>query len=110
MNYKIVPTPEFIKEAKKLSKKHPKLPRDLQSLQDMLMENPRVGVHLGNNCYKVRLRNTSIKKGKSGGFRIITFFMDTDNVIRLLSIYPKSEKESIPDIEIQRILKKNNLI
>lgn len=110
MNYKIVPTPEFIKETKKLSKKNPKLHQDLITLQNMLMENPRAGIHLGNNCYKVRLRNTSTKKGKSGGFRVITFYIDTDNVIRLLSIYSKSEKESIPDIEIQRILKKNNLI
>ena len=110
MSYKIVPTPEFVKEAKKLAKKFPKLPWDLEVLQNLLLENPKAGTHLGNNCYKLRLQNTSIKKGKSGGFRIILFLIDKDKVIRLLSIYSKTERETISDEEIEKVLKKNNLV
>ena len=94
MNYKIVPTPEFIKETKRLAKKYPKLSEDLKTLQKILWENPRTGVPLGNNCYKLRLQNTSIKKGKSGGFRIILFLVDEDNVIRLLAIYSKKRQSN----------------
>ena len=110
MSCKIIPTPEFVKQTKKLSKKYPKLSQDLTRLQDILMENPRSGIHLGNNCYKIRLQNTSVAKGKSGGFRIIIFFIEMENVIRLLAIYSKSAKDSISDEEIKRILRKNKLI
>lgn len=110
MNYKIVPTPEFIKETKRLAKKYPKLSQDLTTLRNMLMENPRAGTPLGNNCYKLRLQNTSIKKGKSGGFRIIIFLIDKDNVIRLLAIYSKTEKATIANEEIGKILKQNKLL
>ena len=110
MTYRIIPTPEFIKQAKKLSKKYPNLPTDLGGLHDLLMENPKSGIHLGNNCYKIRLQNTSVKKGKSGGYRVITFLIDAVRVIRLLSIYSKSERDIIQDEDIKKILKKNKLI
>jgi mRNA-degrading endonuclease RelE of RelBE toxin-antitoxin system len=109
MCFRIVPTPEFGKQVKKLSKKYPKMQQDLTTLQDMLSENPTIGTPLGNNCYKVRLQNTSVKRGKSGGFRVIILLIEEDKIIRLLAIYSKSEKESIPDEEIKKILKKNNL-
>ncbi len=110
MCFRIVPTPEFAKQAKKLSKKFPYLRQDLLDLQEMLQENCKVGIHLGNNCYKIRLQNTSVKKGKSGGFRVIVFLLEKDKTIRLLAIYSKSETDSIPDEEIKKILKKNDLI
>jgi mRNA-degrading endonuclease RelE of RelBE toxin-antitoxin system len=109
MCFRIVPTPEFVKQVKKLSKKYPKMRQDLTTLQDMLSENPTIGTPLGNNCYKVRLQNTSVKRGKSGGFRVIILLIEEDKIIRLLAIYSKSEQESIPDEEIKKILKKNNL-
>jgi mRNA-degrading endonuclease RelE of RelBE toxin-antitoxin system len=110
MGFRIVPTPEFIKLAKKLSKKYPKLREDLNYLQNILQENPKAGTHLGGNCYKIRLQNTSVKRGKRGGFRVIIFLIEEDEMIRLLAIYSKSEKESIADEEIKRILKKNSLV
>jgi mRNA-degrading endonuclease RelE of RelBE toxin-antitoxin system len=99
-----------VKQAKKLSKKYPQFRQDLTNLHDILQENPKVGTHLGDNCYKIRLQNTSVKKGKSGGFRVIIFLLEGDRIIRLLAIYTKSEKDSMRDEEIKKILKKNNLI
>jgi len=110
MSYEIVPTPEFVKEAKRLAKKFPKMPQDLEALQNILLENPKAGTPLGHDCYKLRLQNTSIKKGKSGGFRIILFLIDKNKVIRLLAIYSKTERDTISDEEIKKVLKKNNLI
>ena len=110
MCFKIVPTPEFVKQAKKLSKKYPNLRQDLTYLHDILQGNPKLGANLGDNCYKIRLQNTSVKKGKSGGFRVIIFLLEEDKIIRLLAIYSKSEKDSMRDEEIKKVLKKNNLI
>lgn len=109
MSFKIIPTPEFIKQSKKLSKKFPQLRQDLITLQNILQMHPQAGTHLGNNCYKIRLQNTSVKKGKSGGFRVIFFLIEEDKIIRLLAIFSKSEKDSIPDEDVKKILKKNNL-
>jgi mRNA-degrading endonuclease RelE of RelBE toxin-antitoxin system len=110
MNCRIIPTPEFVKQAKKLSKKYPKLSEDLTTLNDLLLENPTSGTPLGNNCYKIRLQNTSSNKGKRGGFRIIIFFIEADNVVRLLAIYSKTERDNILDEEIRKVLMNNNLL
>ena len=57
----------------------------------------------------MRLANSSIPTGKSGGFRIITYFVDNKDVIRLLIIYAKTEKDNISDSELSKVLISNNL-
>lgn len=108
MNLKIIPTPEFNKQAKKLSKDYKNIANDLRKFKNELLENPRLGVELGHNCYKVRLSNSSIPTGKSGGFRVITYYIDEEGIIRLLLIYSKTEKENVSNKEIQEVLATNN--
>ncbi len=105
MNYKINTIANFRKEAKKLIKKYPSLKSEIKVLGAQLTENPRLGTPLGNNCYKIRLAIASKGKGKSGGARVITHFYVTDNSVFLLSIYDKSEKDSITDQELLKLLK-----
>jgi len=69
-----------------------------------LETNPTEGTSLGNSCYKIRVSNSSIPTGKSGGFRVITYFIDNENNLYLLSIYSKTEKETISDRELLDIL------
>jgi len=104
MNYKIIPSDTFEKEVKKLSKKYKKIKSDLQSFLKELQKNPTMGTPLGNNCYKVRVANSSIPTGKSGGFRIITLIKVEKEKIFLLTIYSKSDKENITDSELRDIL------
>ena len=108
MNLKIIPTPEFNKQAKKLSKGYKNITDDLRKFKNNLLENPKLGIELGHNCYKVRLSNSSIPTGKSGGFRVVTYYIDKENVIRLLLIYSKTEKENVSNKEIQEVLASNN--
>ena len=107
MNLTIIPTPEFIKAVKKLSKSYKQIANDLETLKSMLLSNPRSGTDLGKNCYKIRLANSSIPTGKSGGFRVITYYLDTSGTIRLLLIYSKTEKDNISNLELQEVLQKN---
>ena len=72
-----------------------------------LKENPRQGTLIGENIYKIRLAITSKGRGKSGGARIITYVIDEDEVVHLLDIYDKSEKDNISDNKIKDII--NNL-
>lgn len=106
---KIVPTPEFVKQVKKLAKSYKQISKDLESLKQQLLQNPKIGTELGNKCFKVRLSNSSISTGKSGGFRIITYCIDDKNIIRLLIIYAKTEKENVSDRELNEVIKNNNL-
>ncbi len=64
-------------------------------MQNQLAENPFMGVALGNDTYKIRLAVKSKGKGKSGGLRIIDYVFKPNETIYLLSIYDKSDVDSI---------------
>jgi hypothetical protein len=104
MNFSIIPTENFIREARQLAKKHRSLKSDLVQLRKELIENPHSGIHLGHNVYKIRLAIASKGKGKSGGARVITCVFKMDQEIYLLSIYDKSVKENISDADLKRFL------
>jgi mRNA-degrading endonuclease RelE of RelBE toxin-antitoxin system len=100
MNFNILPTPEFDRELKKLSKKYLSLKRDLANQILSLAKDPTQGEPLGKNCFKVRMAISSKNKGKSGGARIITFVKVVKETVYLVSIYDKSEADTISDNEI----------
>lgn len=100
----------FERDVKKLFKKYKQLPADLKVLKKELLENPKSGIELGHRCYKIRLANSSIPTGKSGGFRVIYYYIDTNNNLYLMSMYSKNELENIDDKVILQILKENVLI
>lgn len=105
MRYKVIATPEFRKEFKRLAKKFRSLKNEYAELIENLEHEPMQGTPLGNNCYKIRMAIASKGKGKSGGARIITHVQVLKNDVFLLSIYDKSERENISDKELQHLLK-----
>ncbi|GAB3921972.1 type II toxin-antitoxin system RelE/ParE family toxin [Larkinella terrae] len=104
MNYEIIPTHPYIREAKALAKKYPSLKNDLLKLFEQLQINPQSGESLGKSCYKIRISIASKGRGKSGGARVITHVRITSEKIYLLSIYDKSDQEIIEDGEISQRL------
>jgi hypothetical protein len=105
MNYKIIATDNFRKEAKRLVKKFASLKEELAGLEKTLSANPTEGTALGNNCYKIRLKVKSKNKGKSGGMRIITLVVNISKNIYLLFIYDKSEQADITTKELDQLMK-----
>lgn len=109
MSYKIVVTRNFEKQLKRLSKKFPSLKNDLINLEKQLLQNPKLGIPLGKIAYKIRLAVKSKAKGKSGGMRVISY-LEIDFMINelknifLLTIYDKSETESINNSELKRLI------
>ena len=73
---------------------------DISKLIKELEENPLLGIALSKNCHKIRMAVTSKGKGKSGGARIITLVVISSEDLYLLSIYDKSDKENVSDIEL----------
>ena len=105
MNFNIIPTPPFEKELKQLAKKYPSIKKDLTALVGRLLQEPKTGTPLGNNCYKIRMGITSKGQGKSGGGRIITFVQVIETTIFLLSIYDKADNVTLSDKELKERLK-----
>lgn len=104
MNYKVKSIEVFERQAKKLFKKYASLKNELLELIQQLKQNPKQGTPLNKNCYKIRLAITSKNKGKSGGARIITNVIVTEDTVYLLTIYDKSEKESLSNKELEALL------
>ena len=104
---RIEATKVFVKNFKRLKKKYPSLATDLGALTNKLQNNPLEGVDLGSGFRKIRISVKSKGKGKSSGMRVITFnyLINTDNgKIVLVTIYDKSEHESISDKQIRKAL------
>ena len=105
MNYKVVPTPEFIKNLKTLKKKYKNIKNDVLELANQLELNPNMGTDLGNNTYKVRLKNSDNNRGKSAGYRVVTYCISEDNELYLVTIYSKADKENILDLELKELIR-----
>ena len=105
MSYEVLSIPPFDRQLKRLAKKYPSLKSDYSAFVDEIAQQPKQGKALGKECYKVRMAITSKGKGKSGGARIITHLVVSEEVVFLLSIYDKSEKENLTDKELIELLK-----
>ena len=92
------------KDIKKLGKKYRSINADISDLLKSLQSDPTQGTALGRDCYKIRLKITSKSRGKSGGARVISCVKVVGETIYLLTIYDKSETESLTDGELAGLL------
>lgn len=106
----IYPTTSFVKAAKKLMKKYSSFGNDLKEFEKSLIKNPFIGTDLGGGLRKIRLSIKSKNKGKRGGARVITFIASTsEDIVHLLFVYDKSERDNIEDKELTELLESNGL-
>lgn len=105
MSYSVLTIPPFDRQLKRLAKKYPSLKNEFAKLLESLERMPEQGTSLGNNCYKIRISIASKGKGKSGGDRVITNFVVSEDTVFLLSIFDKSEKANLTDGELLELLK-----
>lgn len=104
MNFSVIPTERFKKDAKRLVKKYPSLKQELAEINNLLTRQPDSGTPLGHDTYKIRIAIKSKNKGKSGGARLITYLVTADKEVYLLTIYDKSEFTNIDDKTLQAII------
>lgn len=98
-------SPEFTKEFKRLSKKYKNIHEDIKTLKSELTKKPESGTPLGSNVYKIRIKNSDIDKGKSAGYRVVYYLQNEQGEIYLLTIYSKSDQDSISDERIDALVK-----
>lgn len=112
MNVEVFVSDNFRREAKKYLKKFRTLKEELEVFQRSLLENPHIGDKITDRVYKVRLASKSKGKGKSGGFRIINYLLESEEdetgttriSVILLSIYDKSETSTLSDNHIAHLI------
>ncbi len=109
MNNKVIVTETFERRVRRFLKKFRSLSEELEKLEQELLENPKKGVCLGSDIYKIRLASKSKGRGKSGDFRVITYLLEIDNdsfKIYLLTMYDKSEEVTITKSKLFELVRK----
>lgn len=111
MHCRVIPSRVFLKKSKRLSKKYPSLKQELPNLEMQIISNPRMGIPIGDQCYKIRLGVESKGKGKSGGLRVITWVVTEFRSVsqerldvHLITIFDKSEYSSISRTELRHYI------
>ncbi|MEG4285684.1 type II toxin-antitoxin system RelE/ParE family toxin [Microcoleus sp. A006_D1] len=98
--------PTFTRNLRNLAKKYRTIRNDIQPVVEQLERGELPGDRIsgiGYDVFKVRVRNSDIQKGKSGGYRLI-YYVKTENGIILLTVYTKSVQIDIPADEIIGII------
>jgi len=72
-------------------------------LQRELIQNPEVGAVISGSGGVRKIRWAAPGRGKRGGYRVIYFVRRPKGIIWMLTIYPKSEIDSIPGHILKQI-------
>ncbi len=97
----------FKRQLKRLSRRYRRIRRDLQPIIEHLAAGETPGDRiqgLGHTVYKLRVRNTDAKRGKSGGYRII-YYLRSDADVLLVTIYSNYSKAEQSDIVVDDVLR-----
>ncbi len=99
-------TSEFQRKVRNLAKKYRKVRLDLQPILEQLQAGHLLGDRISGidaEVWKLRIKNSDIQKGKSGGYRLIYWFSSSTSIV-LIDMYSKSEQEDIEVADIMRII------
>jgi len=99
-------TSEFERRLRSLFKKYRQIRSNIQPVIEQLQSGGTPGDQIsgtGTTVFKVRVKNSDIKKGKSAGYRIIYQIASPSSIV-LLTIYSKSDRIDISTAEILQIL------
>jgi mRNA-degrading endonuclease RelE of RelBE toxin-antitoxin system len=99
-------TNDFQNQFKFLKKRYRKIKADIQSTLDDLESGKTPGNQfsgIDSIVMKVRIKNSDVQKGKSGGYRLI-YWIKSPELIVLLDIYSKSDQETVTINEVRQII------
>jgi len=104
--YKVVEQELYQKAFKKLSKTYKNINLDVDNFLESIQTKEDLGIELKSNIFKVRVANTNKNKGKSAGYRLISYLAIIENKLHLLYIYDKSKLVNLSEKEIDEIVLK----
>ena len=77
--------------------------QEFSQLQGELIKNPEAGSVVRGSGGVRKLRWGAKGRGKRGGFRVVYFIRRPKDIIWMLTMYPKSEMDSIPGHVLKQI-------
>ncbi|MBW4464488.1 MAG: type II toxin-antitoxin system RelE/ParE family toxin [Pegethrix bostrychoides GSE-TBD4-15B] len=93
----------FKRRFKSLAKRYRQIQQDIQPMIEQLQSGVFLGDQISGTDYtvfKVRVKNSDIPVGKSGGYRVISQVLSPDALLLLL-IYAKSDQADVTTAEIE---------
>ena len=91
----VIETPDYLADAKAIG-----LTADeRKSIVDCIAQTPDAGDEIKGTGGARKIRFAGRGKGKSGGYRVITFYAGKDIPVFLLSIFSKGEKANLSQAE-----------
>jgi mRNA-degrading endonuclease RelE of RelBE toxin-antitoxin system len=103
----VIALPTFARNISALKKKYRTILKDVQPVIEQLENGETPGDQIpgiGHAVFKVRVRNTDVQRGKSGGYRMI-YYLKTATSILLLTLYSKSDQDDVTAEELKAIIK-----
>jgi hypothetical protein len=102
--YTVVEQELYKKALKKLSKIYKNIDSDVKRYLETINSKEDLGVELKSNIFKVRIANRDKNKGKSSGYRLISYLAVVENELHLLYIYDKSKLSNITEKELDELI------
>lgn len=103
-DFTVLKSDSYQKSKKDLLKRFRQLDNDVKEFLLSIENDNDLGISLGQGIYKARIANSDKNKGKSAGYRLITFLKVVDTKIYLVYIYDKSDLENISEQELDKII------
>lgn len=91
----IIETNEYLRRAKQCGISD----EEREEIVDFIAENPVAGDEISGTGGARKVRFARQGKGKSGGYRVITFFSGQDIPVFLITVFAKNEKTNISKAE-----------
>lgn len=113
MSYEVAFSRVFKKNIKDFKKQFAKVADDVTGIIKSLQDFPYQGdaVPGGKGVRKIRVNNSNMNKGKSGGYRVLYYVVGQEpKTLYFLMIYAKNEQEDVPVNKILAILKEERLL
>ena len=104
MKFQVVEKTLYKKAYKKLSKQYKHIEADLEDFLQSITSKEDLGIELKSNVFKARIKNSDKNKGKSAGYRLISYLAIIENELHLLYIYDKSKLENLTEKEIDNLI------
>ncbi len=92
----VIETPTFISKCSRYQISD----SDREAIIDFVAKNPDAGDVIKGSGGARKLRFAAPGRGKSGGYRVVTFYSGQDIPVFLLSIFAKGDKTNLTDSEV----------
>jgi mRNA-degrading endonuclease RelE of RelBE toxin-antitoxin system len=99
MRFSIIETPDYLADAKEIGLTDD----DRKTIVDVLSFDPQAGVIIPGTGGARKIRFPGRGKGKSGGYRVITYYGGDDIPLFLLNVFAKGDKVDLSTAERRQL-------